>query len=174
MLFYLQLIETNEDKSKFEDIYNTYKNLMYYVAYNKLQNEQDAEDAVHHSFVKIAENIKKIEPVSSKTKQFVVTIVDNYAIDLLRKRQRHPVDSIDEEAISSQLLSEKQSNNLLAECILKLPSQQRMVIWLKYYYGFSLREISNILNISLYSAQKIDQRAKKRLEDIYLSEGGSL
>lgn len=36
-----------------------YRGLMYHVAYEILHNEQDAEDAVHHAFVKIAENIKK-------------------------------------------------------------------------------------------------------------------
>lgn len=32
MLIYLQTIETEEDKSKFEDIYREYRGLMYYVA----------------------------------------------------------------------------------------------------------------------------------------------
>ena len=39
---------------------------MYYVAYKRMQHEQDAEDVVHHVFVKIAENIKHIEPVRSE------------------------------------------------------------------------------------------------------------
>ena len=66
MIVYLQMIETDEDKSKFEEIYQEYRNLMYYVAYKRMQHEQDAEDVVHHVFVKIAENIKNIEPVSPK------------------------------------------------------------------------------------------------------------
>ena len=53
MLIYLQVIETEEDKSKFEDIYLEYRGLMYYVAYKRLHHEQDAEDAVHHAFMKI-------------------------------------------------------------------------------------------------------------------------
>lgn len=32
MLIYLQVIETEEDKNKFEDIYQKYRGLMYYVA----------------------------------------------------------------------------------------------------------------------------------------------
>ena len=42
-----------------------------------------------------------------------------------------------------------------------------MVIWLKYYYGYTLREIASMLDISLVSAQKLDQRAKKKLEELY-------
>lgn len=68
MLIYLQMLETPEEKSLFEQIYLEYRGLMYHVAYEILHNEQDAEDAVHQAFVKIAENIKKIDdPVCPKT-----------------------------------------------------------------------------------------------------------
>ncbi|MBE6947794.1 MAG: hypothetical protein E7454_06060, partial [Ruminococcaceae bacterium] len=87
MLIYLQMIETSEEKSKFEIVYTQYKDYMYRVAFAILNNPQDAEDAVHYAFVKIAENIKKInEPVCLKTKGFIVTIVRNRAIDVYRKK----------------------------------------------------------------------------------------
>ena len=47
-------------------------------------------------------------------------------------------------------------------------------LWLKYKQGYNLREISKMLNISLPWAQKIDQRAKKRLEELYKERGGIL
>ena len=59
MMIYLQMIETPEEKSKFEQLYLEYRGLMFHVAYDILHNEHDAEDAVHQAFVKIAENIKK-------------------------------------------------------------------------------------------------------------------
>ena len=61
MFIYLQMIESAEDQSKFEDIYTAYCKLMFCVALKYLKHEQDAEDAVHHAFVKIAENIKNVE-----------------------------------------------------------------------------------------------------------------
>lgn len=78
MLIYLQMLETPEEKSLFEQIYLEYCGLMFHVAYEILHNEQDAEDAVHQAFVKIAENIKKIDaPVCPKTHSYVVTIVEH-------------------------------------------------------------------------------------------------
>lgn len=126
MIVYLQMIETDEDKSKFEEIYQEYRNLMYYVAYKRMQHEQDAEDVVHHVFVKIAENIKNIEPVSPKTKQLIVTMVDNRVTDVFRVRGKHPVVMYDDELKNSPV-TENEREDLLAECILKLPEQQRMV-----------------------------------------------
>ena len=74
--------------------------------------------------------------------------------------------------ILSGLSSELHTDDLLTEAILKLPEQQRHVIWLKYYHGYSLREISKMLGITLSWAQKIDQRAKKQLEILYKEGGG--
>ena len=42
---YLALVD-EEQKDKFEQVYYKYRNLLYYIAYEILQNERDAEDAV--------------------------------------------------------------------------------------------------------------------------------
>ena len=92
MLVYLAVIDEPAQKTKFETVYHQYRGLMYYVAYRILNNASDAEDAVHDAFIKIAENIKKIsEPVCPKTQSYVVTIVENKAIDLYRRKQRRGV-----------------------------------------------------------------------------------
>jgi len=172
MLIYLQLIETEEDKSKFEEIYAEYRNLMFFLANNRLHNKQDAEDAVHQVFVKIAENIQKVEPVSPKTKRLVVVMIENAVTDMLRKRSRYPsVEYLeDDQAVSTPDLGE---DDLLDQCIWKLPEKQRTVIWLKYRDGYSLREIASLMGITLVWAQKLDQRAKKRLAKLYYGSGGS-
>jgi len=98
MLSYMSLMDSADDKSKFERIYQSYKGLMFYTANRILNNPQDAEDAVHTAFVKIAENISKIqEAVCPKTKVFVVTIVENTAIDLYRKKKRRRKECVTHE-----------------------------------------------------------------------------
>ncbi len=169
MIIYLQMIETGEDKSKFEQIYKEYRGLMYHVAFARLHHAEDAEDVVHHAFVKIAENIRKIEPVSTRTKRLVVTIVDNRVTDLLRARGRHsPPVCIDDFA---DVLSEEVSENGLAACIFQLPDLQRQILWLKYNHGYTLREIAKMTGISLACAQKTEQRAKQKLKEMYEKEG---
>ena len=144
MLIYLMMIDSPEDQSKFEKVYLTYKGLMYHTAYKVLNNEEDAEDAVHNAFVKIAENISKIgEPVCPKTKVYVVTIVENKAIDLYRANQRRSkVIYLDE--ISGISIEEGKVHGLAA-CMAKLSPRYRQVILLKYHQGFSCREIAGHL-----------------------------
>lgn len=173
MLIYLQVIETAEDESKFTEIYEAYRGLAYYVAFERMQHEQDAQDVVHHVFMKVAENIKKIEPVSPKTKQYIVTMITNRITDIFRVRDKYPTDLYNDE-LKHNFFEEISGGDLLTECILKLPEQQRTVVLLKYEHGYSLREISKMLNISLAWAQKIDQRAKKKLEELYKDGGGNL
>ena len=60
MVIYLQMIDTPDDRSKFEQIYLEYRGLMFHVANEILHNEQDAEDAVHQAFVNVAKNMEKI------------------------------------------------------------------------------------------------------------------
>lgn len=84
-----------------------------------------------------------------------------FEIDLLRKRNRHHTEPLTEDMPG--LTVELDNANHLVNCILKLPSLQRQVIWLKYHHGYSLREISKMLNRSLAWAIKTDQRAKAKL-----------
>ena len=62
---------------------------MFHVANQILRNDQDAEDAVHDAFLAIAEHIRKFSRLERhKTRAFVVTIVENKAIDLYRRKAR--------------------------------------------------------------------------------------
>lgn len=170
MLIYLQLIETPEDKTKFETLYTEYKEWMGTIALSILHNKQDAEDAVHNAFVKIAENIKKVDdPLSKKTRSYIVTIIETKAIDIYRKKQRHPEVPISEEDIGIHF--DYTNCGDLAKCISQLPSQYRAVLTLKYRHGYNNREIAKILTISEHNAIKIDQRAKAKLRELCFKEG---
>lgn len=58
------MIETPENKDKFEQIYYKYRDLMYYVADQKLSNHHDSEDAVHQAFVLIIKDNCKFSNLS--------------------------------------------------------------------------------------------------------------
>ena len=165
MIVYMQMIEDPAEQGKFENIYRTYRNDMYKATMRILNNVQDAEDAVHNAFVKIAENIGKIDKaVCTKTRNYVITIAENKAIDLYRKKQIHPKLEYTDEIIGIQVEYEDAGD--LTACILKLPARQRSAIILRYGYGYSLKEIASILGVTYANAMKIEQRAKAGLKSI--------
>lgn len=170
MIIYLQMIESQEDKTKFEILYSEYKEWMGVIAFGILHNTHDAEDAIHNAFVKIAENIKKIDdPLSQKTRAYIVTIIETKAIDIYRKKQRHPEVPISEGDIGIQF--DYSNCGDLARCISQLPPQHRAVLSLKYRHGYNNHEIAKLLKISEFNAIKIDQRAKAKLKELCIKEG---
>ncbi len=166
---YLSMIESPEDRSKFERIYLHYRGLMYHVAYQILNNEADAEDAVHSAFMKIAERIEKIdEPVCPKTQSYIVTIVENKAIDMYRSNRRRGTSGYFDEAIGQ--MSEDEPLGL-DDCILRLPHRYREIIILKYAHGLTNRELAKQLGITEANAIKLDQRAKNKLRKLCKEAG---
>lgn len=170
MLIYMMMIDSEADRSKFEKIYLKYRKLMYQVAYEILRNKEDTEDSVHQAFIKIAEHIEEIEePVCPKTRGYVVIIVENKAIDIYRKRMRHPTLELYESTAGMTI--EYNGCDELTHCMSKLFGVQRQVILLKYKFGYTNGEVAKILGISKSNAIKIDQRAKKLLYELCGEEG---
>ena len=98
MLIYLQMIESEEDKSKFIQIYTKYRNLMFHVARQILGNDSDAEDAVHEAFLASLKHLHKFSDVDCpKTRSYFVTIMENKSIDHICKH-RHEVGTYDDRA----------------------------------------------------------------------------
>ena len=65
MMIYLAMIETPEDRDKFEQIYLKYRYLMVHIAKKFVSNNYDAEDIVHHAFVSIIKNIDTISEMTA-------------------------------------------------------------------------------------------------------------
>lgn len=66
-------------------------------ANNILNDKYLSEDVVHEAFLRIIDNIDKVEHLDSqKTRGFIFTIVKNIAIDKYRKRKRENYISYNE------------------------------------------------------------------------------
>ena len=61
LLYYLSLVETEEDESKLSKIYYEYNKIMMYTALSVLKNEILAQEAVNDAFFRIINNLHKIE-----------------------------------------------------------------------------------------------------------------
>ena len=161
MFLYLAMIDSDADKSKFELLYNEYKNLMYYTANRILRNSSDAEDVVHQAFLKVIEILDTISsPRCHKTRALLVTITEHKAIDLYREKQRRNVLPLAEEYIVAAPAAERDT---LAAAIAALPPRYRSVLLLRYDCGYSNAEIANILDTTEPNVRKLIQRAKEKL-----------
>ena len=173
MLVYLAMIDSPDDRHKFEVIYNTYKQLMYYIANNILGDIKDSEDVVHEAFLKIDIFEKIDNPTSPQTRSLIVTITENKAIDLYRKRKKINIVPFEEEYLGvpeQSKIDQIANQEVIAKAILSLPGRYREVLLLKYAQGYSMDEIAVILSMTRENVKKTIQRARKKLEEILSAE----
>ena len=170
LAIYLQMIPDEREHAKFERVYHKYKNLMFHCANEILNNNEDAEDAVHTAFEVLAKNISIISEVDCpKTRNFVVIIVERKAIDALRKRKGYADMGLNE-AIAGIEVTMPESGGLAA-AIAKLKPRYREVILLHYVSGFSAKEIAKMLDKKADSVQKLIYRDKEALRKQLEKEG---
>ena len=165
LLFYLSILDTEEEKSKLEKLYYEYKGLMKYVALGILKDDYIAEDAVHNAFIKLTRHLNGIEEIEShKTKSFMVIIIRSVSLNMLEKEKKSaPVDNIETISFLNDKTFEKIEALELCEMIKSLPDIHRDILELKVYYDMSDKEISDILNISNSAVRKRLQRARNAL-----------
>lgn len=124
-------IENEEERALAEELYLTYKNKMYGIAYAILHNKEDAEDTVMDSVYKIVNNISKfINANRNKTESLIVIIVRNTAINRYhynQHRQHIPMDEHenmipdDTHSPSDILIQQDQYEDLLKRFVPLIP-----------------------------------------------------
>lgn len=176
MLFYLAMIETEEEKRKFERIYLSYKQTMFYAANRILKNTHTAEDAVHQAFLRIINLLEKInESNCHKTRGFLVTITENIAIDIYRKQKRENTLSYDELEVyvANNTSPQDEMTDEVSSAIEKLPLNYATVLRLKFSQGYNDSEIALMLDITEDNVRQRISRAKKKLAQLLQEEGES-
>lgn len=169
MLMYLSMIETADDRDKFERLYTRYRNLMYHVAYKILGNHYDAEDAVHQAFVAVIRNLDKIGEIDCpKTRSFIALIAERKAIDLIRIGHGEKLIPLNEDLLGMEVPAP--GDHGLADALAKLPACYREVLLLRFDNGYSTKELAGILDMTESGVRKLIGRAKKALGQLLEEE----
>lgn len=172
-----QAIETERDRSKLEQLYNEYEQLLYRVALNYLRDEYRAEDAVHDTFLKLIDHLDGIETVKCpQTKRFLVIIIKNICINMLDNKSRRPELYIvnDQEQQLVEALPDPYSNTedvyceqyeimQVAEAVRTLPQLLKNTITLYVAGGYTMKEIAEIEGCSVETVKKRIQRARVQI-----------
>ncbi len=165
---YLALVD-EEQKDKFEQVYYKYRNLLFYIAYEILQNERDAEDAVQEAFLRVAKNITKIsDTYSNETKNFVVLITKREAMKIYNKRKKRDEDT--DIKLEKVRVSEANMVNAVKFAIEKMPYKYSSLLTLKYVMGYSGKEIAEITGLSETNVRQQLFKGRKLLESMLEEE----
>ena len=160
MLVYLLLIDSEEDRILFADLYEEYLDQMRWKAMGMLENQYGAEDAVHNAFLGIASSMDNFHTVEN-VKSYMLTCVENAAKGILLERYGIYID--DEEEVKQYPAEDMIEENQVVQCINELCKNDRDILKLHDLFGFTLRQCSALLGITEDAAKQRHARALKRL-----------
>lgn len=164
----------------FEHLVKRYEKMVYSLAYQMLNNHDDADDVLQDAFIKVYKSVMNLKNPSAFL-TWLHRIVVNLSIDFSRKKSRRLALSDNSEEIDQELPimtlwpdnpeSDYKNNELMEliqEAVMELPPRQRAVIILHEVKGYSKKEIGDILKCpqgtvrsNLHYAR---EKLKKRLE----------
>lgn len=150
-----------------QEVFNRQFERVYRVAMIYTKNAADAEDAAQSVFLKLIE--KKIEfSDENHEKAWFITATRNHCKDMLRSFWRKEVDlgEIPEQPDES-------FDNTALSVMMNLPPKYREVLYMYYYEGYSVREISGILHRKESTVQTQLAAGREKLKPLLIEEGFS-
>ena len=149
---------------KFIRIFNLYKNDIYRLAYSYTKNISDSDDITQNTFIKLYNHIDILHNQDQDIKKWLIKVAINECKTFLLSSWKKKIIAFTEK--EENTLSTTLPNNDLLEAILQLPKKYRTIIFLYYYEDYKIKEISEILNLSVTNIQTILSRARKKLKEI--------
>lgn len=141
---------------------------LYHVAKSILGNDEDCADAIQnailHAFMKLPTLKKEVY-----FKTWLTRILINEAYQIVRKRKEQVSW---EDYMESQPVKEVESYSEVYYAVMELEDIYRMPFVLHYVEGFSIREISDILTISVSAVKTRLCRSRNRIREVLKGEYG--
>lgn len=155
------------DTEAFKKVFLTYHQKLYRIAYRILDDKQNVEDIVQETYIKLWNKREELESIEN-TEGFAIITLRNTCLDHLRKLKNNYQTYDTEIPEASSLSSEielKDEIKHVKQLIEKLPEQQRLVMILKHWDGYSDEEIEQITGLNAGNIRVIVSRARKTIRE---------
>lgn len=140
------------DKEALREIYSRFSQAVYNLAFRMLRDREDAEEVVQEIFLQVWNKAQTYERGRGAVSTWIINIARSRSIDKLRTlgyRDRNT--ELDEEKLNSNtdfsriLEDREEKNNVIFQALSSLPENQRAVIELVYFEGFTHVEAAELL-----------------------------
>ena len=151
---------TNQDS-----LYLDYKDKVTAYVRSRIENKYDVEDIVSTVFLKIYQKIDSFDESKASLSTWIYTITRNTVIDYFREIKTHIdfLDEIEADTLSADSLVDDELLEDLAYALETLSERERDLIILHYYKGYTLKRISEMMDMSYINAKLIHTRALSML-----------
>jgi RNA polymerase sigma-70 factor, ECF subfamily len=155
------------DRAAFGELYDRLAPTMLALAYRMLGAQREAEDLVHDVFIECWQSAGQYDQTRGSVRAWFLVRTRSRALDRLRSARRAAAVPLDE-ALLGQLAAHSsesagQEGGMLQRLLLQLSSEQRVVVELGYFAGYSCAEIADALAIPAGTVKSRMSRALERL-----------
>lgn len=159
------------NRTAYREFYDLYAAELLAIALRYMKTKQAAEDVLQDAFIKAFKALASFNQEAS-LKTWLTRIVINTALNKMRSQHQNQLWNIDEfERIeTADLPLENYNYTELISFIQQLPDGCRSVFNLYAIEGYSHKEISDDMDISLGTSKSQYHRAKVLLQQMILSE----
>ena len=137
-----------------------YHGAVFRLAYSYLKNRADAEDVCEEAFIKLYLYNGSFE-TDENCRAWLMKVTVNLSKNILKSCWFSRRTELDE-----NLPAQHNEDYFLCEQLKKLPLKYRVVIHLHYYEGYSVAEISSMLDISESNVKARLKRGRDKLRSI--------
>ena len=159
------------DTNAFSILVEKYKTMVFTLALKMVKSREEAEEISQDTFIKAFKNLSKFKG-ESKFSTWLYKIGYRTALDSLKKhKEKYSTDTIDEITFNKikstenilEGIERKERAEIINNCMLRLPEDERTILWMFYFDELSLKEIIAITNFSEANVKVKLHRARKRL-----------
>jgi RNA polymerase sigma-70 factor, ECF subfamily len=144
------------NQKAFSYLYDNYSSALFNVVNTIVNSEEEAEDVLQNVFLKVWNNFDMYDSAKGRLYTWMLNIARNMAIDSTRSKHekvKSKIQSTSEIVYQKNSLIENENQTLEAigvnTLLAYLKEDQRELINLAYYYGYTQDEISKKLNMPL-------------------------
>lgn len=163
-------------QTSFKEIYDEYKDIVFNLCLQYVQNFADAQDITQDVFVKVHQNFHKYDSKVSSLKTWIYRIAINQNLDFLKARRAGKrfafITSIFKTAVEDEAvhfdhpgvaLEDKEDMKVLFSRINALPAKQKTALILSKIEGRTQAEVAEIMGLGIKAVESLVQRAKNNL-----------
>lgn len=161
--------------AEFEVLMNDIRPELYRYATRMTGSVIDGEDVVQEALIKAYLSYSELTS-DSNLKGWLFRITHNKAIDHLRRSNNEPLELLDEYQVATPPdlpLEDKELATIALSVFLKLVPRQRSTVILKDVLGYSLAEISELLDATVPQIKATLHRGRTRLREMAASVDAS-
>lgn len=151
----LVMLLQSRDQQAFSYLYDNYSAALNGIIYRMVENRELAEDILQEAFVKIWNNFSSYDTGKGRLFTWMLNITRNLTIDTLRSKgyKKQAKISSDENSVSNftddSNVAERFDAMGLRKQLVNLKPEQRSIIDLAYFNGYTQDEISKEMGIPL-------------------------